>query len=425
MAVNGIDSFEQNKEKYHLTAAVSDGINSFPLLFENILLFTYSNEMNKLYTEGYIEYEDKQGTIDRIVERQVAYCSIRFEHDSQKADGDIAPKMIDQSIDLKFLINNIEILSNVPGMVTYRLHLISENYLNLNRNVNYTNYNDSKTSVTEIIKDILENNAEIKTTNTFELSKSNVNIDYISQEDDNSFSAIKYLMNKMYYSPLFGNEESIKSLIYDENSNTISLFDMKKGSPRMGVFPPVVVQVFKNDTNIGFDTPTNIGYTCRSEKINGVLNAKTTNVYSYDIESNSISPQKFENKSILNYYNGDKNGNPKMFYLLDETKFKDQQMEWNNNTDIYGNMFDALAKSNGLIVNQYGNIGTIPGYEVEVTIPNNFPPPSDTTRDNEFERMKYQSYTGGWTVFKVEHYINPKKKMFRQKLVLMRNQAQY
>ena len=69
MAVNGIDSFEQNKEKYHLAAAVSDGINSFPLLFENILLFTYSNEMNKLYTEGYIEYEDKQGTIDRIVER--------------------------------------------------------------------------------------------------------------------------------------------------------------------------------------------------------------------------------------------------------------------------------------------------------------------------------------------------------------------
>ena len=96
-------------------------------------------------------------------------------------------------------------------------------------------------------------------------------------------------------------------------------------------------------------------------------------------------------------------------------------MEWNNNTDIYGNMFDALAKSNGLIVNQYGNIGTIPGYEVEVTIPNNFPPPSDTTRDNEFERMKYQSYTGVWTVFKVEHYINPKKEMFRQKLVLMRN----
>lgn len=290
MAVNGIDSFEQNKEKYHLTAAVSDGINSFPLLFENILLFTYSNEMNKLYTEGYIEYEDKQGTIDRITERQVAYCSITFEHDAQKADGDIAPKMIDQSIDLKFLINNIEILSNVPGMVTYRIHLISENYLNLNRNVNYTNYNDSKTSVTEIIKDILENDAEIKTTNTFEISKSNVNIDYISQEDDNSFSAIKYLMNKMYYSPLFGNEESIKSLIYDETSNTISLFDMKKGSPRMGVFPPVVVQVFKNDTNIGFDAPTNIGYTCRSEKINGVLNAKTTNVYSYDIESNSISP---------------------------------------------------------------------------------------------------------------------------------------
>lgn len=91
----------------------------------------------------------------------------------------------------------------------------------------------------------------------------------------------------------------------------------------------------------------------------------------------------------MNYYNGDNNGNPKMFYLLDGSKFKDQQMEWNNDTDIYGKMFDALTKSNGLIVNQYGNIGTIPGYEVEVTIPNNFPTPSDTTRDNEFERMKY------------------------------------
>lgn len=88
---NGIDYFTQNKEKYHLTVS----IGSTPLWMNNIGLLTFSNEINRLYTEGYIEYTDTLGKLDRELEIQYNHITISIRHDSQKSDGKITPLCID------------------------------------------------------------------------------------------------------------------------------------------------------------------------------------------------------------------------------------------------------------------------------------------------------------------------------------------
>ena len=101
-------------------------------------------------------------------------------------------------------------------------------------------------------------------------------------------------------------------------------------------------------------------------------------------------------------------------------EYTDHVMQWNNNLSLYDRLFTNLTQTNGLIVNQYGYIGVIPGFKANVIISNNFPLTSQNKIDCDYEKTKYQSFGGIWNVFRVDHYINPQKSLFRQKLCSFR-----
>ena len=88
--------------------------------------------------------------------------------------------------------------------------------------------------------------------------------------------------------------------------------------------------------------------------------------------------------------------------------FIDIQTDWNNNIELYNNNFKTLTQSNGLITNQDGEIGVIPGFCCNVSIPNNFPILNSKTNTVKDEELQYQTITGNWDIFEVEHYISPR-----------------
>jgi hypothetical protein len=65
-------------------------------------------------------------------------------------------------------------------------------------------------------------------------------------------------------------------------------------------------------------------------------------------------------------------------------------------------------------------IGVIPGFTCNVSIPNKFPNSNTNKTTTLSENMQFQTITGSWDIFEVEHYISPRQGIFRQKLILYR-----
>ena len=62
------DIIQQDNDTYHFTVSIGDDSESEGLIFANIGLFEYSNEMNKLYLEGSMEYTDTDFKCDKFLE---------------------------------------------------------------------------------------------------------------------------------------------------------------------------------------------------------------------------------------------------------------------------------------------------------------------------------------------------------------------
>ena len=65
-------------------------------------------------------------------------------------------------------------------------------------------------------------------------------------------------------------------------------------------------------------------------------------------------------------------------------------------------------------------IGVIPGFTCNVSIPNKFPNSNTNKTTTLSKNIQFQTITGGWDIFEVEHYISPRQGIFRQKLILYR-----
>ena len=98
-----------------------------------------------------------------------------------------------------FFVTKIEILDRQGTVVTYRIHMVSVNWLNLSSTVNYTNYGKNPEQLFDIIKNLIKL-AELEVDeNTFSVVKSDVKLNYITNGNDTVASCIKYLLSKMIY----------------------------------------------------------------------------------------------------------------------------------------------------------------------------------------------------------------------------------
>jgi hypothetical protein len=106
-------------------------------------------------------------------------------------------------LNYKFIINKIEILSRNGDNFLYKFHLISFNWYKCIKNISYTTYgslaNQNKNNILELIKTGFSiSGLKLNTENFNTYIQCNVSIDYITENNDNLFSYIKYIMNKLY-----------------------------------------------------------------------------------------------------------------------------------------------------------------------------------------------------------------------------------
>lgn len=83
------------------------------------------------------------------------YCTVTLSELVEKSDGDIVDSKTGDSMQVRFFVDNIGILKNKPGIVTYKIMLRSPTWTNCIRKISYTNYNKGKEPLFDIVKAIL------------------------------------------------------------------------------------------------------------------------------------------------------------------------------------------------------------------------------------------------------------------------------
>lgn len=208
-----------------LENADTERLNHTMLLEENIGTIQYTNELNNLVLTGSMEYTDTDQRVDKFLDETFVYCSFILEQVVDQSDGDIEDTKTQEVLAMCMFVNNIAILENVPGKIKYKLFLTSDTWFQCQRNVSYTNYGKKKERVFDIAKDILCQ-AEFEIDGkSFDNAGSIASLNYITDNNDNVVTSLRYLFNKMYYSSEYGLDSSVKAVVYDEYSNIVRAFD--------------------------------------------------------------------------------------------------------------------------------------------------------------------------------------------------------
>lgn len=203
----------------------------------NIVMFEYTNQWNSLVLTGQLVYRDTERNLGKLF--RIPHLIVAVEWAENLADkkykvdekgepaGDIwveKPIKKEDYFQHNFLVNKMEIIQHdtKTDITTYRLELISASWYKLSSMCQYSNYNLKKPEpITDIIARLLVQAVGIKkvATKTFIEGpcKSDVCIYYTTTQKDNYFTAINYLLNRMYMEPSsFDVDNHPRIILWDE-----------------------------------------------------------------------------------------------------------------------------------------------------------------------------------------------------------------
>lgn len=244
--------FQYNDKKYQVNVSLQNADvqeNSVTVLApEQIGTIEYTNTLNDLVHSGSMEYADNDHRIDKFLDRTFVYCTISLCELKEKSDGDISDSKPGDVLQVRFFVNNIGIIKNVPGIITYKLMFSSPTWMNCIRKMVYTNYGKGKEPLFDIAKAILTQAKFNIDAQSFTNAQSVVKMNYITNDNDDVITCLRYLFNKMQFQSSYGMDSSVKGLIYDEYTDKVHAFDTDVCSPYQGNYSVVVNQV-KNDIN--------------------------------------------------------------------------------------------------------------------------------------------------------------------------------
>ena len=203
----------------------------------NLSLFEYTNQWNSLVLTGQIVYKDTERELGKLFRIPHLLVSVEwaeneaFKKEEKREDGEPSgdywvekPIKKEDYFNHMFLVNKMEIVAHdtTTDVTTYRLELISASWYKLSQVCQYSNYNLKKPEpITDIICRLLVDAVGIKqvATKTFveEPCKTDVCIYYTTTQKDNYFTAINYLLNRMYMEPSsFDVDNHPRIILWDE-----------------------------------------------------------------------------------------------------------------------------------------------------------------------------------------------------------------
>lgn len=409
--------------------------------------FEYVNTINNLCLEGSIEYIDNYGIIEKLIERPLVFVEVQFIQMTTKSDNEIVIENYDKKeyFRHKFFITSLKILDRKAKSITYKLNLMSANWFNCIKNIDFSNLhikndkNINNKDIIYIIQSMLrqrELNTDIN--GSFKNIRSGVLLDYVSNGNDTAFSSINYLLDKMFYYQT--KDSSIKFLVYDETNDMYKIISLDKEDSFLG--NRLIQLSFFNSNIEGMSNSegANLNTVTKFPRQQHFINDFNKTMFDYDFNTNSFLNRDLSKKQILNYKNTtvDSKSYQQKFDYFDHEKLFQRGSYWNNDYCIYNNIVKTLIEDTSLVMNTGGMINLKPGYTVSLTIDRDIKYARDDSPEAIKEIMeKYQSFDGLWIVIKTRHMICPGKvtsdennssdeesesnAYYKQNIVMMRN----
>ena len=439
--------FYSDHKKYYLLISFhcNNDINNnytYSLNNDDIEYFSYSNELNSLFLKGELIYKDQLGILDKYIEKNVTYVKVTFKELIENANNSNSSKSIKINTinDLItfshiFLIESLKINDRKDNIITYKITLVGQNWLQCIKNIHFTNYitkNNSKNKCTNIFNIIaaIFGLAGLKINkNTFNYGNSNLELNYITSRNDNVITSINHLLRKLYY---YYEDDALKFIMYNELTDEYNIFNLATTVTLQGSSIIILSMHNSNIEALSQDKQNQLNSVIKYPKTFCLRDSFKKNIVQFNINTNKFSNVEFTNTNINTYKNSIYNTNQDLLKKFDDLlnekdNYVDYGAYWNNEFNIYNSSLKSLLENSSLVINTSGNIFRKPASIVEIKLDKNINQINKNNL-NEYKQLKqnYMAFNGNWFVSKVRHIIYPNshidgKPMYRQNLVLFRN----
>lgn len=389
----------------------------------------YEGKLNDLLLQGHIIYTDRYGNVDKLINQQYCYCELLFALNKNKVDNSTSLISIDEKNRFvhQFIVNNIKVIARETSFVKYHIDIQSVNWFKCISNLQFSNYGKSPESILDIVKKCFSTSQLSIHEETFDLVKTRVKMNYITQLNDNLFTSLKYLMHKLYYN-YDQKDDSLKFFVYDWFNDQYRLLDVKQNKTSIGSYSTILSFFKTNNEVLIQQEPTNIGsFRSPAKKTKLYSNMFNTNLFQYFHDSNTITNFPIPSQSTANYFNNKiDNGNYEQKYqpMLKYSQLKHEHYGsyWNTDYDAYDTGIECLVENNSFILNITGEIRRQPGTYTIISIDRSLTnATSEDKKELEKLKLKYKAFEGIWMTSKVRNIISPMNQSFRQQVVLFRN----
>lgn len=437
---------------YYFTAMISNpdkSIGAQNLDNKNLELFEYTNEINSLCLYGNIIYNDLDGSISRFFNRQDNHVEVlcrqmekvseggSSEHPSLEMFVDTARSDGANVFAHSFIVQNIKILYREKQNVTYQISLISVAWYLLCAKIDFSNYplnvpaTDKKPrNGYTMIKNFLVNaflpkqdtfNVDTESFDAAAKTANEIEIPFITNGDDNCFSALRYVMDKLYWSKK-QIDKTVKFIAFNPVTNTYKCIDYSIDNSWNSCEKPfIILSMFETDYEQELFSVNN-----QLASIAG-KNATATyedhfehKIWEYDPSLNSFTDSgTLKKKDIAELYNNKPDNfkvinrmatkdkyplqlNPDWF--LHKDKYYHRLTDWNRSYSVYQSLIDNLINRDALIVNTEGDVTHQPGACMGIVLDRTINKVPELTPEQRLElNEKHRQIESLFPILKVQH----------------------
>jgi len=391
----------------------------------------YQTSLNDLVVRGSFIYTDAGGLMDSSLYEPGGTLNIIFSRLQTESDGDmnIVSEFEGGKLEADFLVETAGILERQNEIITYKMQFTSINIVDCLKTVDFSNYGKNPEPILDILRSIAVNAGLDVDNDTFTSVKQQPTLNYITNGNDNLFTASKYLLDKMYYG--FPRSSSMVFVFWNELENRLQLFDIANRKSITGNTSITLSMFNSQGESMSGGVHNELGTITKFPTSASVGIGYNRQIAKFDYSRNRFDYDRIKPEQAYMYMNERFSMDEEMRvkysnrFLKEQDRYTVRGSFWNNDFHFYGTFIDTFLNDNALLVKTCGNITRLPGSVVGIDVDRG----EDSAQDEDPELYedilrRYKGLEGAWIVAKVHHYIKPNAKQvdrYRQTLTLVRN----
>lgn len=420
-------------QQYQLLLSFTPAYGSTIMLdIAQVLQIDYQTSLNDLVTRGCLIYTDLGGMLDSSLYEPGGILKIVFSRMLTEVDGDlnITSEFEGGKLDADFLVENAGILERQNEVITYKMMFTSMNIVDCLKIIDYSNYDKGPEPVLDILKQIASGQSNIAIdTNTFDAVKQQPTINYITNGNDNLFTATKFLLDKLYYG--FPRAESMVFIFWNEIKKRLQLFDISNKNSITSQTGVTLSMFATQAETMSGGVHNELGVVTKFPTSAVLSIGYKRQIATYDYDKNKFNYDNIKPENAYQYMNKRFSTDDNMLvkykntFLREPDRYTIRGSYWNNDFHFYGTFIDTFLNNNALLIKTAGSILRQPGGVISISVDRG---QKDMMEENSstYEDIlrRYKGLEGAWIIAKVHHYIKPnaeKSDRYKQTLTLARN----